>query len=92
MTYIIGVRCDLCGKTVTEPYSGQVHKLPEGWGDITMHYPVDGPNNQMREVCPECSQALYKGRTVIESYLDGIKPGPLLPVTESKIINLNRRE
>ena len=70
MTYLIGVRCDLCGKTVTEPYEGQKHKLPEGWGDLTMHYPVDGPNKQMREVCPACTQALYEGRTVIEAWTD----------------------
>lgn len=84
MTYLIGVRCDLCGKVVTEPYEGQKHKLPEGWGDITMHYPVDGPNNQMREVCPECTQALYEGRTVIEAWTDSWEKSPIIVGRESE--------
>lgn len=81
MTYLIGIRCDLCGTTVTEPYEGQNHGLPEGWGSITMHYPADGPNNQKRDVCPACTQALYKGRTVIDAWKDSWNaPSVLLPV------------
>lgn len=80
MTYLIGVRCDLCGKTVTEPYEGQKHESPEGWGTCTMHYPIDGPNNQHRDVCPDCVEALLHGETIISGYFSKtIHDSPIIP-------------
>ena len=69
MTYIIGVKCDICGTVSTSPYEGQEHTIPEAWGSFTVHYPVSGPSHQQRHMCPVCAQAMYEGRTPVQEYL-----------------------
>jgi hypothetical protein len=66
MTYVIGVRCDICGELRIEQYHGQEHKLPDGWADITVHYThiEVGPSNQAREICEQCARALESGESV----------------------------
>lgn len=66
MTYVIGVRCDICGQLHVAEYTGQVHQLPEGWASITVNYThiENGPTHQMREICEECAKALESGESV----------------------------
>lgn len=66
MTYVIGVRCDICGELVTVPYTGQQHKLPKGWAHITVNYThiENGPTHQMREICEACAKGLESGESV----------------------------
>ena len=66
MTYIIGTKCDICGEIRTEEYTGQEHKLPDGWATITVHYThlEDGPSHQQRHICETCARGLESGESV----------------------------
>lgn len=66
MTLLIGYKCDICGTILTEEYTGQTHKSPEGWGSFTAHFPICGPNHQLRDMCPKCTKALYEGKPLVD--------------------------
>lgn len=95
MTFRFSMKCDLCGKEKELGWSRNLDdsawtfEMPEGWNP--MEFRKDMTVVKMA-VCPDCGEALINGRTVIESYFDSIKPGPLQPYIEPSIINLDRRE
>ena len=67
MTYVIGVRCDICGQLHVAEYTGQERiSLPDGWATATIHYThiEVGPSHQRRDVCERCARALERGEVI----------------------------
>ena len=66
MTYLIGIRCEICGKTETRPYaSDPTDMIPNGWATFEMNInPVDDAAEMtvVHHMCPKCAKAIREGR------------------------------